>query len=172
MGLDTVEILLCVEAAFGITIGEAEAQTTRTPAAIAALVCEKLGVTETGSGLPLMREFYRIRHTVAQLTGRAPREIRMTSRFTDILPRAAFHEWSRRFANDSIRAPGLSLWDRRTVADILTEHLLGFARHKHLTGAPWTRAEVRCVTRAAITRVIDVRRFSDDADLIRDLGAC
>ena len=70
MGLDIVELVMAVEAAFGVDIPDADAERLRTPRDVATYLRTRLP-TATDSGSCLTQQaFYRTRRAVASRFGR------------------------------------------------------------------------------------------------------
>lgn len=75
MGLDYVELVMEVEEAFSIQISDRAAEQVRTPAELAALVCDLVGVRRP-PGCESRRAFFRLRDAVARRTRLERRSIR------------------------------------------------------------------------------------------------
>jgi acyl carrier protein len=176
MGLDLVEIVMGWEAAFGISLSEAEANTMLTPRMAVDVIAAKLGAADGPSGPCItLRVFNRLRRAFVDKTVVAREKIRLQARLTNLLP-----EDNRKDSWQTVRdAAGLgflpelrfgvgTLFKPITVADLFEIVPLHLKELKP-PGEPWTRAEVRNTVRAIIHQQLKIRDFSDDDTFVRDL---
>jgi hypothetical protein len=103
--------------------------------------------------------------------------VRPAVRLSEVLPRdGGAARWQRvRDTPGLDRLPDFTRWitvsaSKLTIRE-LCEWIIGNSAHCLKTaGEPWSREEIRAVIRAGVTLSSGLRDFSDDADLIRDLG--
>ena len=185
MGLDGVEIVLAVEEEFGVPISDAEAESLRTPGMIIDYICSTVldpsavGVRNTDGVLrcSTQRAFYRIRKAILEST---------TSRRSALLPETELRtlfkgkggrkEWNRfrqSLCLGSFLYPSGLLaqaFPAKTVDDLIIRLQARepyFLRER----GNWSREEVELRVRDIISEQLGIADFSNDDDLIRDLGA-
>jgi len=168
MGLDTVEIVMGWEAAFGIHIDDDEAFALRTPRMAIDLIARKLGATDQPTPVCFsLRAFHRLRASVMSVTSVARRNFRPAARLKDLATRGQWDGIRSRCGIASLPNPGW--FSPRTVADLTRWTVIHAAKELKSAGEPWTRAEIRNIVRAVVEDTIGIRKFGDDDDFIKDL---
>jgi hypothetical protein len=178
MGLDTVEIVMNLEEAFGIEIKDKEAEQLRTTRDIINFVCQKLNVSEATSGPCLSaRAFYRLRESVIATSDIPRRDIRPG---TPLRSRFSGYEGRERWAAVG-QHMGFKAWPKLTFLGLpsgpgnfghMAQWLVsGDPRRFIGSDATWTRPQIRQVVRSIIANIIGVTEFSDDALIVEELGA-
>jgi hypothetical protein len=175
MGLDSLELILACEESFGISISDAEAQTILTTRQLIELIFEKVRSDRPeDSGCLSMRAFFRLRKAFED-EGVLRRDVRPDAEVAALLPsrrkrdilcavieRAGFHPLK--------RLPfGLQFTFGR-VRNIVTDAVISQHEALRLPGYGWSLAQVREVVRAIMFTQLALRRFSDDAEFVKDLG--
>lgn len=96
MGLDAVELLLAVEAEFGVSIADGDAADLRTPRQLADHVAELLGGAP-GTAAPCLSQaaFYRLRSVLVDEFGARRRELHPDTALLDCLGPDLRRQWPR-----------------------------------------------------------------------------
>jgi hypothetical protein len=175
MGLDTIELVLALEESFGITISDAEAQTILTTRQLIAQIYEKVRSDRPEDcGCLAMRAFFRIRKAFEN-EGVLRQEVRPETKLTALLPSrrrrdilsAVIERAGLRPLN---RLPfGLQITSGR-VRNLVTDAVITQHKTLRLSGYGWSKAQVREVVRAVMFAQLALHRFSDDAEIVKDLG--
>ena len=166
MGLDSVELIMGWEAAFGIHISDDEAFALRTPRMAMDLINWKLGAEEQPQQFCLtQRTFHRLRASAMSVTSISRQSFRPIVRLKDLADRK---QWSaiRSHCGIASKPGGFSV---RTVADLTRWAMINIVKDWKEPNEPWTRAEVRSVVRAVVSDVLGVEEFGDNDDFIYDL---
>src|SRR5690348_13555069 len=87
MGLDSVEIVMGWEEAFGIQIPDADACKLITPRQAIDYICAKLPATPGDEECLSMTVFYQIRKALHEVTGSRLKDIQPQSKLSDLFPR-------------------------------------------------------------------------------------
>lgn len=171
MGLDRVELVMCWEDAFGISISNADAATIRTPRIAMDVIASQLGARES-SGIDClsMRAFYRLRESLITMVGVRRRDVRPRARLRDLVVKKRRRTWDAVRAGAGMGAlPSPDWFSRHTMADLSRWAVAHHPRALKRPGDPWTRRQVRDVVRAGITEQLAIEEFHDDDDFVRDL---
>jgi len=175
MGLDSVELILAWEESFGISISDAEAEGMFTTRQIAERIFEKVRSTSPEDcGCLSMRAFFRLRKAF-EAEGVSRCDVHPDAKVTSLLPsrqrrdvlsvvceRAGFRPLK--------RLPfGLQFTFGR-VRDIVIDTVIGQHDVLRRQAHGWSLIQVREVVRAVMYAQLALRRFSDDAHLIKDLA--
>lgn len=174
MGLDSVELVLGWEDAFGISISDAEAETMFTTRQVAECIFEKVrSPMPEDRGCLSMRAFFRLRRAF-QAEGVSRKAIQPETKVTDLLPSRRRRDilsavCERAGLRPLKRLPlGLQLtFDR--IRDVVLDAVVGQHAALRLQGYGWALLQVREVVRAVMYAQLALRRFSDDAEFIKDL---
>jgi len=175
MGLDAVELILAWEESFGISISDAEAQTMFTTRQVAECIYEKVrSDMPEDKGCISMRAFFRLRQAFC-CQGVSRSEVRLESKVSALLPS--------RNRRDILSTIGLSAgfaphkptpfnlqFTFGRVRDMVTDAVICHHNVLRLPGCGWSRRQVREVVRAVMFTQLALRRFSDDALIVKDLG--
>jgi hypothetical protein len=176
MGLDTVQIVLALEAAFGFEIKDKEAEQLQTTRYIIDYVCQKLNPDTTASQHCVSaRAFYQLRRSVAAVTGVSRREIRPNTSLRKLFSGAEGRErWTAvgqhmGFSLPSLSFLGLPVGPGRF--DLMTYWLVAHDPAKFLNpNEPWTRGQIRQIVRAIVADAVGTMDFPDDAEIVDELG--
>jgi hypothetical protein len=175
MGLEFVEIILGCEEAFDISLPNEECQSLRTTRLLIDHIYEKVrSPLPEDNGCLTWRAFVRLRRAFAA-EGISPRAVRLESKISELLPAR-----QRRDALNAVLArAGLPPRSRLPfglqfasgdvgdlVADVVVNRAYALRRPNH----GWSRGEVREVVRTVMRTKLGLRRFSGDADFVKDLG--
>mgnify|MGYP003672799359 CR=1 FL=1 len=173
MGLDSVEIVMCWEDTFGITLDDSEVANLQTPNQAIDLISSKLGAIDARSFCPTLRAFRVFRSCVRGLINDSSRRIRLSDPLRSLQGKRRKKDFWREFEVASeimgFRPPQL-LFRQATVRD--TVELL-VARHLKQLFKPtevWTKSLVRFGVRYGVMNVVGTRIFSDDDRFIEDIG--
>lgn len=114
MGLDSLELVIEVEQAFGVHFSDREIENTRTVGQFHALLCRRIGAAES-SPCPTQAAFYRVRSALIELAGIDRAAVRPGADLAMMLPlgkRGAF--WDRFAASTGLVLPRLEPeWSKR-----------------------------------------------------------
>ena len=176
MGLDSVELVMGWEETFGVTIANAEAELIRTPRMAMELFAAKLGATDESRGACLsLRAFARLRQGLVTGANVPRSSIRPEASLGDLIPFLnRKSQWRAVQAAANLhRLPRIGLGGLflpKTLRELTNWAVAHGASALKAPGEIWTRAEIRAAVRAGVQCVTGVRDFTDDADLIYDLG--
>jgi hypothetical protein len=174
MGLDSAELVLAWEDSFGISISDPEAEKMFTTRQVAERIFEK--VRSTGpedSGCLSMRAFLRLRKAF-QAEGVRRGDVRPDARVTSLLPNRQRRDVLSMVCQHAGLHPlrrlpfGLQFTFGR-IRDIVIDSVIGQHDSLRLAGHDWSLVQVREVLRAVMNAQLALRRFSDDAEFIKDL---
>jgi hypothetical protein len=175
MGLDSVEIVLMWEESFGISISDAEAETMFTTRQAVERIFEKVRSDHPEDrGCLSMRAFFRLRKAF-EAVGVPRRAMRPDAKVAALLPsrqrRDILSSVTEHAGFGSLkRLPfGLQFTFGR-VRDIVTDAVIRHHAALRLPGYGWSQAQVREVVRAVLFAQQALRKFSDDAEFVEDLG--
>lgn len=172
MGLDTVEIVMGWEQAFGISITDAEAAMLRTPRQVVDLVVTKLDVrSDVRRPCLTLRAFLRLRRSITDISGLERREIRPGRRIKDLIVKDGVRAWDAVRSEcrcESLPKPGWA--GPATIGEYAAWMVSNAPREIKPPGEPWSRSEIRAVVRAVTAEIVSLEGFGDDDDFIRDLG--
>ena len=176
LGLDSVEFLMAIEDAFGITIPNTDAEQLATPRLLADYLEGRLGGHNASVACRTQRAFYRVRSAVVR-AHRVPREVLQPSTpWADVLPRRGFrNEWRRMKHVVGVPAwPGTSLFGRSPAS----AGTLGDTARFLATNAPaalmrpdedWSRPEIERLIKELLETDLGIRSFSWNASFAQDL---
>jgi len=174
MGLDGVEIVLGWEDAFGISIWDAEAEKMFTTRQAAECIFEKVrSPLPEDRGCLSMRAFFRLRGAF-QAEGVPRKAIQPETKVAALLPSRQRRDilsavCERAGLRPLKRLPlGLQFTFGR-VKDVVLDAVVGQHQALRLQGHGWSLLQVREVVRAVMYAQLALRRFSDDAEFIKDL---
>ena len=174
MGLDTVELIMGWEEALDIEMPESDAAVIRTTGEVIDYFYKKMkreGQEDEGS--LTIRAFMRIRKAfrdrgIAEhielntkvsslLTGEKKRD-----QLNSIIQSLEFKPWG--------QLPfGLQIICMRVV-DLVTVAVISDYRQLRVENLNWSRGQIGEVVRAVMYHQLNLRRFSNDAEIVRDLG--
>lgn len=174
MGLDAVELVLGWEDSFGISISVPEAEKMFTTRHVIQSIYEKVrsAMPEDG-GCLATRAFFRLRNAF-QEEGVLRKAIRPETKVTSLLPSRQGREilsavCERAGLRPLKRLPlGLQFTFGR-VRDVVLDAVIGQHDTLRRRGYGWSQVQVREVVRAVMYAQLALRRFSDDAEFIKDL---
>lgn len=174
MGLDSLELVLAWEESFDISISEAEAHAMLTTRQVAEKIFEKVRSDQPQDcGCLSMRAFFRLRKAF-EAEGVARYKVRLDAKVSALLPSRRRREiLSTVFERAGLRPfkqlPfGLQFTFGR-VRDIVTDAVIVQHEQLRLPGYGWSLVQVREVVRSIMRVQLALRRFSDDAEFVRDL---
>jgi len=174
MGLDGVELVLGWEEAFGISISDGEAEKMFTTRQAAECIFRKVqSPLPEDRGCLSMRAFFRLRRAF-QLEGITRGAIQPEAKVTALLPGRSRRDilstvCERAGLRPLKRLPlGLQFTFGR-VKDLVLDAVVGQHDALRLPGHGWSLLQVREVTRAIMYAQLALRKFSDDAEFVKDL---
>ncbi len=176
MGLDSVELVLGFEAAFGIAIPDAVAEKMLTPRQTVNYIASSL--EPTADPRCLTRElFCRLRHALCTVLAKDV-DVQPATLIREICDK---REWPRIWSG--IReTSGDSNWPERVpwkgwrvdAPETFRDLTLFIAMHLPppdlSRGEPWTRERIELVVRRVVWETIGVQGFNLDDHYVRDLG--
>ena len=174
MGLDGVELVLAWEETFGISISDAEAERMFTTRQVAERIFERVRSTSPEDcGCLSMRAFFRLRKAF-EAEGVSRGDVRPDAKVTSLLPSRQRRDilsavCERGGFRPLKRLPfGLQFTFGR-VRDIVIDTVIGQHDVLRRQGQGWSLVQVREVVRTVMFAQLALRRFSDDAEFIKDL---
>lgn len=170
MGLDSVELVMSWENAFGVEMTPAESQFVATPRDATTLFAVKLGARAGGPCLS-QRVFHRLRRALVDVMGVKREQVRRRTWIRDLVSRAERGRWVAVQAACGIpKLPAPGWFSPKTMEALVRWAIVHAIHDLKPAGEAWTRAEVRCVVRTLTMDVTGVDEFEEDAEFIRDLG--
>ena len=175
MGLDTVELVLGWEEAFGVPISDEAARDMRTTAdVIDYLYPQVKGDLPEDTGCLAVRAFFRLRGAFRQ-SGCQGVRIRPDTKVSQLLPgKDRRDRLTAILQSVGFTPPGrLPLGLQFTAASIGTlvvDAVVRDHRVLRIPGCGWSRRQVREVVRAVMNAQLSLRKFSDKARIVKDLG--
>jgi hypothetical protein len=173
---DSLDLVWAWEQSFGIQIAQSDAEKMLRVCDATDVFAAKLSATGTRSACLTLRGFNRFRKLLTS-AGVARRRITPSARLRDLLPRAIRKEvWKRvRATPEFSQLPrfrfGVGWWfSPITVADAFYAALAYSAHSLKQPRESWTHSEVRQVVRAGIREVAGLTEYSDEAEIVRELG--
>jgi hypothetical protein len=177
MGLDSVELVLGWEDAFGISISDAEAQAMFSTRQAIEKIFEKVKTDlPEDVGSLSMRAFFRLRKAF-QDAGVSRCDIRLDAKVSALFP----NRHRRDILCTTMECAGLHPLTKLPfglqftvgcVRDIVTDPVINQHETLRLPGHGWSKTQVREVVRAVMLVQLAIRNFSDDAKFVKDLGIC
>jgi hypothetical protein len=176
MGLDSVELVMNFEAAFGIGIPDAVAEQMITPRHTLDYVASSLG-TNPATECLTQQLFYRLRRGLRTVFANNV-NIRPANSLREISSKREWPQiWSRiRETAGEPNWPERVPWRGWLVEGPDTFRDLTFYVAMHLPppdlsrGEPWTRERIELVVRRVVWETIGVQSFKLDDQYVRDLG--
>jgi hypothetical protein len=176
MGLDSVELVIGIEKAFGINIPDAVASEMITPRHTIEYVASTLAASPV-SRCHTQKVFYRLRSGFRSVLGTEV-TIRPATTLREIVGKRAWADvWSkvRETAGNPIwpeRIPR-KRWIREGPETLreLTYYVAMFLPPPDLAqGEPWTRERIELIVRRVVWETIRVQGFKVDDGYVRDMG--
>jgi hypothetical protein len=171
MGLDTVELVMGFEEAFGIAIVDEDAARLRTPRMVLDYVAARVAVVPA-DGCATQRTFYALRRGL-RAAGAADGPLRPGTPLRALTDRAAWPGlWTRVRAEAAepewpASVPWSGFWsDGPATLGQLARHV---ATRPPAAGQPWTREQMELALRHVVDDVTGVREFSLDDEFVRDM---
>lgn len=174
MGLDSVELVLGWEDAFGISISDAEAENMFTTRQAAESIFEKVrSPMPEDRGCLATRAFHRLRRAF-QAEGVSRKAIQPETKVAALLPgrqrRDVLSAVCERAGLRPLKRLPLGLqFTFGRVKDVVLDAVVGQHQALRFQGYGWSLIQVREVVRAVMYAQLALRRFSDDAEFIKDL---
>jgi len=174
MGLDSVELVLAWEDSFGISISDAEAEKMFTIRRVVEGIFSKIrSDLPEDCGCLSMRAFFRLRKAF-QAEGVPREDVRPEAKVKSFLPDRQRRDILSAVCEHAGLRPlkrlpfGLQFTFGR-VRDIVMDAVVGQHDALRREGHAWSLLQVREVVRAVMYAQLALRRFSDDAEFIKDL---
>jgi len=174
MGLDSVEIVLAWEEAFGISISDTEAGSLYTTRQAVECIFNKVkSQNPEDSGCLAMRAFLRLRRAF-QAEGIQRRDVHPDAKLSTLLPgrqrRDILNSIRERAGLPPLRRLPFGLqFTFGQVRDMVLDSVIEHHADLRLPGCGWSRLQVREVVRAIVCAQLALRRFSDVAEFVKDL---
>ena len=176
MGLDSVELIIAVEEAFGIAIPDAVAAEMITPARLISHVQDAIGSSVDRKACISLRAFHHVRASLMRSTGVSRPKVALDTRINALFVGARRSELWDLFRQDSALAalPELRfgrgwIFSPTSVKDLVSVAVAEKAKELSETRS-WTHDEVRQVVRQIIKTQLGISKFSDSDEFVRDLG--
>ena len=173
MGLDSVELVMDLEEAFGIAIPDEDAARLETPRMVLDYVAARLPAAPSG-GCITQQSFYALRRGLraAGITGM---ELRPGTPLRSLATRESWPVlWTRvRIRGGRPEWPASVPWqgpwtDGPSTLGNLARHVASIARPA--PGAPWPREQIELMVRQVVRESAGVGDFQLDDHFVRDLG--
>jgi hypothetical protein len=176
MGMDSVELVMGFEEAFGIAIPDEEAARMRTPRRVLDFAAARVPTVRAVRGLT-QRTFYALRRAVRAQLDAAARLAPATPLRTLAPDRDAWPVvWTRiRIAAGEPEWPESVPWHGRwsggpaTLGELARHVAAQVVRGAAARGEPWTREGLELTLREVVWDVVGVRDFALDDDFVHDL---
>lgn len=175
MGLDTVELILTWEDTFGISISDAEARSMFNTRQVVAGIFEKVKSEKPEDGGCLaLRAFLRLRHCFKE-HGLPAHGVRPDTALSDLLPGAQRRDRLNAVITHARFTPmrrlpfGLQFAAGR-LRDVIADIVIRDHTVLRMAGHGWSRRQVRELVRAVVYRQFALRKYSDEARFVKDLG--
>jgi len=175
MGLDTVELILGWEEAFGVSIDEKAAAAMRTTGDVIDYLYAKLKDDRIeDAGCLALRAFYRLRDAL-RADGSNAALIAPSTKISLVLTSKDRRDRLRTILRRLGFTPpgplpfGLQ-FTAGTIGDLVVDAVVRHHRALRRPGCGWSRTQVREVARAVMAAQFRLRKFSDDARIVKDLG--
>jgi len=175
MGLDTVELVMAFEEAFGLEIPNAAAGRIRTVRDVVDYVAARKPIVRTAA-CSTRRTFYMLRRALRPAAGRVSR-IPPDTRLGALADRESWPElWER------VRGEGDGAWPARvpwkrwwrdgpeTVGELTLYVVVSQPRTRHPHGEPWTRDEVTRTVRRVVYDELGIWKAYLDDSFVEDFG--
>ena len=175
MGLDSVELVLAWEESFEISLSDAEAEAMFTTRQVTDIIFQKVkSDLPEDEGCLSMRAFFRLRKAFEE-EGVARCSVTPEAKVATLLPsrrrRDLLSAIEVRAGLKPLRRLPFSLqFTFGRVRDIITDAVIEQHACLRLVGHGWSRAQVREVVRAVMFTQLPLRRFSDNSEIVKDLG--
>jgi acyl carrier protein len=176
MGLDSVELVIAVEEAFGISIPDAVAAEMITPAILISHVQEAVSSTSDRKACISLRAFHRVRASLMRSIGVNRSDVTLDTRISTLFPAPRRSELWDSFRQDSsisvlpeLRFGRGWFFSPTSVKDLVSVEVLQKASELRETRS-WTHEEVRQVVRQIIRDQLGIDKFLDSDEFVRDLG--
>ncbi len=175
MGLDTVELVMAFEEAFGIDIPNPVAERLVTPRAVVDYVCMRVPLAPSGP-CATQRTFYQLRRAMRAAVGDAA-DIRPGTRVGDLATRREWPVvWER--VREAARSPDWPevRWRRWPIGGpktlrALTWRIVQPVAHPDVSrGEAWTRERIALRVRELVWDQVGVDDFSMRDEFVRDMG--
>lgn len=177
MGLDSVEIVMRTEEAFGIEIPDAVAQEILTPGALVAYLAATVPCTPTAA-CHSQQLFYKLRrgfrHQLRALTPAFDLDTPLN---------AILHKDRWPLAWEAVRAdvgaadwpttipwPGLLSNGPRTIRELIWHITASLPRPDVASGEPWTRLHIEAEVRRIVGDVVGTNNYSLKDRFVEDIG--
>ena len=181
MGLDIVEFIMAVEAAFGVEIADADAARIRTPRDLITHLRDRVPDAPAGTPCLTQQAFYRTRRAVVTRFGRLRGALRPTTALAGVMPAAGRAEHWRALRADLRVEEWPRFPERGWRADLLggPRTLGDLARHLALrgpagvkAGGGWTDADIERAVVALIEAEfgVEMAKFTLDSGFVDDMG--
>ena len=178
MGLDSVEILMSWEAAFGITIADEEAFELRNTRMAVDLIASKVGAVERSPVECLsLRAFNRLRVAFCEV-GASRASVSPSAKVRHLIigdsPGGTKRSLRQRMGIPKLPLAGGwtgVMFSPQTIGDLAGWIVCNHPKAIFKPGEGWSRSQVRQVVRAVVVAHIGVPLdYSDDADFVQELG--
>jgi len=180
MGLDSVELLLTWEGAFGIQISNAKAEAIQTPRHAIELISHKLNAQNVPNTCPNLRAFHLCRKGLRSASKKPGLLFNLKTPIRvirgPIRNRVFWQEFKRATQLHDFNPPSFFSLDVRVlrrghlVREIFDEVRTNHLKHLKKKDEPWTRDWIQFGVRQCTSYSLGVKDFSDDDEFIRDLN--
>ena len=176
MGLDAVEIIMGWEQAFDINFTDAEVERITTPKIAIELITSKLTAKENIPDICLQ---IRIDHQVQQalqiVLSLPPSQIKPASKLRHLLPPSQRSKnWQQICSHLGVpKLPKIStipIFIPTTVKDLVDWLTAHYPSYFLSPNERWTPPQIRTVVRAVIKDIVGTNDFTDDNDLVTEIG--
>ena len=175
MGLDSVELILGWEESFGISISDAAARDMRTTNDAIAYIYQKLkDERPEDCGCLSLRAFYRLRGAFRKM-GNAEGPIAPDTKVSRLLPGKDRRDRLREMLHQigfppPDRLPFGLQYTSVSVGELVLDAVVKNHGRLRKPGCGWSKQQVREVARAVMAAQLNLRKFSDNARIVKDLG--
>ena len=170
MGLDTVEILIGWESAFGIGITDEEAIAIATPQLAADLISTKVSISSNPSAPCLsLKAFNRLRRSIKHSSS-ANTIIRPSTRLRDFLPPNRKRQTWKTIKHHSALPLREPLIGYSTKLEDIILNVVAYHPRAIKCSSEWSMAEILTVVRASVWIFTGSMNFTNTDHFIKDIG--
>lgn len=174
MGLDGVEIIMEIEDTFNIQIQDEEAQFCLTPKSLIDLVISKVNMEAGDETCLTQKAFHLCRKSYFELSNIPRIKFRPQTLLNEIIPKTNRSEflvaWQKKMKLPTFPKMFSLFSSVRRVED-----LVGYVVRTHpetikAKEKVWRPGEIRTIVRQIISDKLDIKKFKDEANFVKDLG--
>ena len=177
MGLDSIEIVMCVEETFGFDITDAESENLLTPRDLANIIMTKVP-TIPQEQCEKQKIFFRLRRAFRSEIPNLRSDFKLDTKIKDIVTKEQWPiVWKKvrskvgeEFWPNEVKLPGFFTHGPHTIRDLLLEIAWKLPTPLNSSAEAWTFEMVTLEVRRVLEQVLGETNFKLDAKFVEDLG--